>query len=78
MKLLYSDPETGMSTILIRMAPGSEVPLHEHTELEQNYMLEERLAPGRQSPHCTPKGALFISFFLKPNCFASNERFFSE
>jgi anti-sigma factor ChrR (cupin superfamily) len=43
MKLLYSDPETGMSTILIRMAPGSEVPLHEHTELEQTYMLEERL-----------------------------------
>ena len=43
MKLLYSDPETGMSTILIRMAPGSEVPLHEHTELEQNYILEERL-----------------------------------
>lgn len=42
MRLLYSNPETGMSKILIRIAPAFEVPLHGHTELEQTYMLEER------------------------------------
>jgi anti-sigma factor ChrR (cupin superfamily) len=39
MKILYSDEE-GRSTILFRMAPGAVVPLHEHTALEQTFMLE--------------------------------------
>src|SRR5262249_57047924 len=42
MKILYSDDE-GRSTILFRMAPGAVVPLHEHTALEQTYMLEGSL-----------------------------------
>src|ERR1700692_3921666 len=48
MKILYQDDE-GRSTILFKMAPGSVVPLHEHTALEQTYMLEGSLedAEGR-------------------------------
>jgi len=42
MKILYSDDE-GRSTILFKMAPGAVVPLHEHTALEQTYMLEGSL-----------------------------------
>jgi quercetin dioxygenase-like cupin family protein len=43
MKILYKDDE-GRSTILFRMAPGAVVPLHEHTDLEQTFMLEGSLA----------------------------------
>src|SRR3981189_181662 len=39
MKILYQDDE-GRSTILFKMAPGAVVPLHEHTPLEQTFMLE--------------------------------------
>ena len=93
MKVLYTDPATGMSTILFRMAPGAEVPLHEHTALEQTYMLEGRLVdeegecgPGafvwRPSGHRhiarAPEGAVFLSFFLRPNRYAAGQRFFTE
>ena len=42
MKILYKDDE-GRSTILFKMAPGAVVPLHEHTALEQTFMLEGSL-----------------------------------
>ena len=42
MKILYQDDE-GRSTILFKMAPGAVVPLHEHTALEQTFMLEGSL-----------------------------------
>ena len=42
MKILYQDGE-GRSTILFKMAPGAVVPLHEHTALEQTFMLEGSL-----------------------------------
>ena len=48
MKILYQDDE-GRSTILFKMAPGAVVPLHEHTALEQTFMLEARWK--------TPRGA---------------------
>jgi hypothetical protein len=37
------------STILFRMAPGGVVPLHEHTALEQTYMLEGSLEDAEGS-----------------------------
>jgi anti-sigma factor ChrR (cupin superfamily) len=48
MKILYSDDE-GRSTILFRMAPGAVVPLHEHTALEQTFMLEGSLEDAEGS-----------------------------
>ena len=42
-KILYSDPDTGLSTILFKMAPGAVVPDHIHTAIEQTYMLEGSL-----------------------------------
>ena len=33
-KTLYSDP-SGMCTLLLKLEPGAEVPLHEHTAIEQ-------------------------------------------
>ena len=50
MKILYRDDE-GRSTILFKMAPGAVVPLHEHTALEQTFMLEDRTSPRLNSSH---------------------------
>ena len=48
MKILYRDDE-GRSTILFKMAPGAVVPLHEHTALEQTFMLEGSLEDAEGS-----------------------------
>src|SRR5262245_58834768 len=37
-KVLYSDDE-GKTTALFKLAPGAVVPLHEHTALEQTYVI---------------------------------------
>src|SRR6266576_5207962 len=91
MKILYSDDE-GRSTILFKMAPGAVVPLHEHTALEQTFMLEGSLedAEGRcgagdfvwrpggniHIAHA-PDGATFISVFNRPNRFFDGTKFFT-
>jgi anti-sigma factor ChrR (cupin superfamily) len=92
MKVLYADDE-GRSTILFKMAPGAVVPLHEHTALEQTYMLEGSLedAEGSCGPgdfvwrpggnvHVAraPNGALVLSFFTKPNRFFNGTKFFTS
>ena len=56
-KVLYSD-DSGITTALFKLDPGAVVPLHEHTALEQTFVLEGtrgrvrtgsvRLAAGRQ------------------------------
>ena len=43
MKILFADEESGMSTILFKMEPGAVVPPHEHTALEQTYVLSGSL-----------------------------------
>jgi anti-sigma factor ChrR (cupin superfamily) len=93
MKILYSDPTSGMSTILFKMAPGAQVPLHEHAAVEQTYMLsgalvdEEGVAtegnfvwrPGGNTHVArAPEGAVFLAVFMKPNRFAAGTRFFTE
>jgi quercetin dioxygenase-like cupin family protein len=93
MKVLYTDPASGLSTILFRLEPGAEVPLHQHTALEQTYMIEGRLVdhegectPGNfvwrpaGSRHIAkaPEGAILLSMFMKPNIFALGQRFFTE
>lgn len=91
MKILYSDDE-GRSTILFKMAPGAVVPLHEHTALEQTFMLEGSLEDAEGSCEVgdfvwrpggnihvahAPNGATFLSVFLRPNRFFDGTRFFT-
>ena len=91
-KVLYADDE-GLTTALFKLAPGAVVPLHEHTALEQTYVLEGRLTDhegecgpgqfvwrpaGNQHEAVAPEGALILGFFLKPNRFAYGEKFFTE
>ena len=90
-KVLYTDGD-GVTTALFKLAPGAVVPLHEHTALEQTYMLEGSLedAEGACVPgdfvwrpggniHVAhaPNGATFLSVFLKPNKFFDGTKFFT-
>src|SRR5712671_3496014 len=42
-KVLFEDKERGMRTALIRWQPGAQLPLHEHRDFEQSYVLEGSL-----------------------------------
>jgi anti-sigma factor ChrR (cupin superfamily) len=83
-KVLMEDPETGLTTSLTRFAPGAVLPMHEHTALEQSWVIEGRLVDEegevtagnyvwrpRGSRHVAraPEGCLVLGFFLKPNKF---------
>ena len=67
MKILYKDYE-GRSTILFKMAPGAVVPLHEHTALEQTFMLEGSLEDAEGSlarvTSCGDRAATSMSHML--------------
>lgn len=88
MKVLMSFPETGLLTALFRWQPGTQLPLHEHVEVEQTYVLEGRIVDdegevragnfvwrprGNRHLARAPDGALVISFFLKPNKFIGGD-----
>ena len=91
-KVLYTD-DTGVTTALFKLERGAVVPLHEHTALEQTYVIEGTLEDhegvcgpgqfvwrpaGNQHEAVAPNGAVLLGFFLKPNRFAHGERFFTE
>ena len=83
-KVLMEDPETGLQTVLTRMAPGAVLTDHAHAAIEQSFVLEGSLvdqegevtagnyvwrpAGSRHVAH-SPNGALVLGFFLKPNVF---------
>jgi anti-sigma factor ChrR (cupin superfamily) len=84
LKVLMEDKSTGLLTALTRFAPGAQLPDHEHTEIEQSYVISGSLADGegtatagnyvwrpagsRHAAH-SPDGCIVLSFFLKPNRF---------
>ena len=84
MKILMQDKENGLLTALFRWQPGTELPLHEHVEVEQTFVLEGSIVDeegevsagnyvwrprGNRHIARAPNGALVLSFFLKPNLF---------
>ena len=84
MKILMQDPETGLLTALFRWQPGTALPVHEHVEIEQTYVLQGSIVDeegevragnyvwrpkGNRHLARSPNGALVLSFFLKPNKF---------
>jgi anti-sigma factor ChrR (cupin superfamily) len=88
MKILFQDEERGLMTALFRWAPGSTLPLHEHVDFEQTYVLEGSLVDdegevtagnfvwrpiGHRHAATSPNGALIIAIFQKPNVFLSDE-----
>ena len=84
-KVLLVEKETGLMTMLLRMAPGAKLPDHEHVLIEQTYVLEGSLVCGegecragefvwrpagsRHEAWAGPQGGLMIAMFLVPNKF---------
>jgi anti-sigma factor ChrR (cupin superfamily) len=92
-KVLYDDKASGMSALLVKLAPGAVVPLHEHTGVEMTYVLEGTLEDdegvctagnfvwrpaGNTHEAVAPNGALVLGIFMKPNHFAAGQKFFTE
>jgi anti-sigma factor ChrR (cupin superfamily) len=85
-KVLLDDASTGLLTALFRWAPGTVLPLHEHTGVEQTYVLEGSFEDedgevtagnyvsrpvGSRHVARSPKGALMLSIFQSKNIFFS-------
>jgi anti-sigma factor ChrR (cupin superfamily) len=82
-KVLYRDEKTGASTMLLKFEPGAYTPLHEHTGLEQTFVIDGELedhdgkvaagnfawrqAGSVHQAHSGSKGSLHLSFFSRPN-----------
>jgi anti-sigma factor ChrR (cupin superfamily) len=88
MKVLMQDESSGLLTALFRWQPGTQLPLHEHVEIEQTYVLQGSIVDdegevreggfvwrprGNRHLARSPDGALVLSFFLKPNKFLEGE-----
>lgn len=88
MKILLLDEQSGLMTALFRWEPGTELPLHEHVEIEQTYVLQGSIVDdegevregdyvwrpqGNRHIARSPNGALVLSMFLKPNRFLVGE-----
>ena len=83
-KMLMHNPDTGLQTVLTRMAPGAVLTDHVHEDIEQTWVLEGSLVDAegearagsfvwrpegsRHAAHA-PNGALLLGFFLRPNTF---------
>lgn len=87
-KVLLKDEETGLLTALFKWAPGSELPLHEHVEIEQTFVLEGSIEDeegeatagnfiwrpaGSRHVARSRNGALLLGTFLSPNKFFNRE-----
>jgi hypothetical protein len=77
----------------VQDGPGAVVPLHEHTALEQTFMLEGSLEDAEGSCGAgdfvwrpggnihvarAPNGAMFLSVFNRPNRFFDGTKFFTS
>ena len=88
-KALLVERETGLMTMLVKMAPGARLPDHEHVLIEQTYVLEGSLACGegeckagdfvwrpagsRHEAWGGPQGGLMLAMFQAPNKFFDND-----
>lgn len=88
-KTLVIDPETGMLTQLLKMAPGAKLPDHEHVLIEQTYVMEGSLVCGegecgaghfvwrpsgsRHEAWAGPQGGVMIAMFQIPNKFFQSD-----
>jgi anti-sigma factor ChrR (cupin superfamily) len=82
-KVLYRDEKTGAQTLLLKFEPGAKTPLHQHTGLEQTFVLQGSLsdhdgtisagnfvwrqAGSIHQATSEPEGSLHIAFFSSPN-----------
>lgn len=88
-KTLLFDRTSGLLTMLLRMAPGAELPDHEHVLVEQSFILQGSLVCGegecragqyvwrpagsRHAAHGGPDGCLLLGMFQIPNRFFTGD-----
>ena len=87
-KVLMHDEARGLMTALLRWAPGAKLPLHEHVDIEQTFMLEGTLRDHEGECHAgdfvwrpagsrhvaeSPEGAVMLAIFQRPNTFFDGE-----
>lgn len=91
-KMLWHDEASGASTILFKFEPGAKTPRHEHTALEQTFVLEGglsdhdgtiragnyavRIAGSVHQAQALPEGSVHIAFFSGKNRMLDNEHKF--
>ena len=83
-KVLMEDKSTGLSTMLMRWAPGARLPDHVHTAIEQTYVISGSFSDrdgvcragqfvwrrkGSRHDAWTDEGCLMLAFFIQPNQF---------
>ena len=82
-QVLYRDETTGAQTLLLKFEPGAKTPLHQHTGLEQTFVLQGsmsdhdgtisagnfvwRQAGSIHQAQSGQDGSLHIGFFSSPN-----------
>ncbi|MBV9782403.1 MAG: cupin domain-containing protein [Acidisphaera sp.] len=84
MKILLKDDSTGLMTALFRWAAGTRLPMHEHVDIEQSYILEGSIEDdegeatagnfvwrprGNRHAVYSRHGALLLAMFQRPNVF---------
>ena len=87
-KVLMKDEESGLLTALFKWAPGSELPFHEHVEIEQTFVLEGSIEDeegeatagnfvwrpaGSRHIARSRNGAVVLGTFLRPNKFLDKQ-----
>jgi anti-sigma factor ChrR (cupin superfamily) len=92
-KVLHAEKKGGLSAVLLRLAPGASVPLHEHTGIEMTYVIEGSLEDddgaatagnfvwrpaGNTHVAHAPNGAVVLGVFMSPNHFAAGHKHFTE
>jgi len=83
-KTLLVEKDSGLLTVLLKMAPGACLPDHEHARIEQTFMIEGALVDeegtctagnfvwrpaGSRHEARTPNGGLMLAVFQVPNKF---------
>jgi anti-sigma factor ChrR (cupin superfamily) len=89
-KVLYEDASKGEMTCLLRWAPGARLPIHQHPEIEQTWVLEGSFSDHQGiaragefvwrtsgSVHEThsDEGAVILAVYRKPNVFQKSSGF---
>lgn len=84
MKILFKDEARGLMTALFRWQPGARLPMHEHVDIEQSFVLEGSLEDhegicakgqfawrpaGSTHDAWTKEGCLIYATFQSPNKF---------
>jgi anti-sigma factor ChrR (cupin superfamily) len=69
-KHLFTDPQTGMVTTLVKMKPGAQIPLHRHSGIEQCYVIEGDFHAANQELgagdfHVAPAGSTHEPVYTK-------------